>query len=225
MRHLKTAWSYSVLSMFEQCRKKYYHLKVNKDVKDSDSSFSVEGKEIHKAMFARVIKGVPLPLPIRHFEKFAGPFADSKGEKHGEMKLCLNNKFEPVAWFADDAWVRAVVDLLIIKGDTAIIVDWKTGKVRIDWTQLQLTAAIVSRLMPEIKNFKLVFVWLGAGKVSNSELTKADIKPIWSELIPRVLQIELAKATTDFPATSSGLCKFCPVTKCPENLKDMDSGH
>ena len=83
--------------MFEQCRKKYYHLKVTKDIKDSDSSFSTEGKEIHEAMFKRVINGVPLPLPIRQYEKIAARFADTEGEKHGEMKLCLNNKFEPKA--------------------------------------------------------------------------------------------------------------------------------
>jgi hypothetical protein len=212
---LKTAWSYSVLSMFEQCKKKFYHIKVQKDAKDSNSSFSNEGKEIHDAMFKRVIKGVPLPLPIRHFEKWAKRFADTKGEKYGEMKMCLNNKFEPVDWFAPDAWVRAIVDLLIIRGDTAIIVDWKTGKKRIDWTQLQLTAAVLSRLMPEIKNFKLVFVWLKSSEVSSKELELADIKPIWMELLPRVKEIELAKKTTSFPATESGLCRYCPVSQCP----------
>lgn len=201
--------------MFEQCRKKYYHIKVAKDAKDANSSFSSEGKEIHDAMFKRVLKGVPLPLPIRHFEKWAAAFERRKGEKHGEMKLCLNNKFEPVAWFANDAWVRAIVDLLIVDGTTATIVDWKTGKVRIDWTQLQLTAAILSRLMPEIEKFNLVFVWLNAGKLSNESITKSEAKKVWLEMLPRVKELEIAKKTTDFPATQSGLCRYCPVSQCP----------
>ena len=211
----KTAWSYSVLSMFEQCRKKYFHLKVVKDIKDSDSSFSSEGKEIHDAMFQRVIKGTPLPLPIRHFEKWAAAFANRKGEKHGEMKLCLNNKFEPVAWFAPDAWVRAVVDLLIIDGSTATIVDWKTGKKRIDWTQLMLTAAIISQLMPEITKFNMVFVWLNSGEISHESIEKSAIRGVWQDILPRVKEIEIAKRTTDFPATESGLCGYCPVHTCP----------
>lgn len=211
----KTPWSFSVLTMFEQCRKKYYHLKVTKDVKDSDSSFSKEGKEVHDAMFKRVINGVPLPLPIRQYEKIAARFAGTKGEKHGEMKLCLNKKFEPVDWFASDAWVRAIVDLLIVRGDTAIIVDWKTGKKRVDWTQLKLTAAVLSRLMPEINNFKLVFVWLRNSDVSSESISKGEIRGLWTDLLPRVKAIELAKQTTEFPATESGLCRFCPVHSCP----------
>ena len=217
----QTAWSYSVLSMFEQCRKKYFHLKVVKDIKDSDSSFSSEGKEVHDAMFKRVIKGEPLPLPIRHFEKWASAFEKRKGEKHGEMKLCLNNKFEPVAWFAPDAWVRAVVDLLIVDGSTATIVDWKTGKKRIDWTQLMLTAAIVSQLMPEITKFNVVFVWLNSGEVSHESIEKSAIRGIWQDILPRVKEIELAKRTTDFPATESGLCRYCPVHTCP-HWQDRD---
>ena len=216
----KTPWSYSALSMYEQCPKKFYHLKVAKDVKDSDSSFSHEGKEVHDAMFQRVIKGVNLPLPIRHYEKWAAAFAKRPGEKHGEMKLCLNNKFEPVDWFAKDAWVRAVVDLLIIEGDTAVIVDWKTGKVRLDWTQLRLAAAVLSRLMPEIENFKMVFVWLRENKMHSETLTKGQIKGVWNELLPRVKSIELAKKTVEFPANESGLCRYCPVSSCPHNARD-----
>jgi hypothetical protein len=166
-------------------------------------------------MFKRVIKGTPLPLPIRHFEKWAAAFEKRKGEKHGEMKLCLNNKFEPVAWFAPDAWVRAVVDLRIVDGSTATIVDWKTGKKRIDWTQLMLTAAIVSQLMPEITKFNMVFVWLNSGEVSHESIEKSAIRGIWQDVLPRVKAIEIAKRTTDFPATESGLCRYCPVNTCP----------
>ena len=217
-----TPWSFSVLSLFEQCKKKYYHLKVAKDFKESDSSFSSEGKEVHDAMCKRVIKGVPLPLPIRHYEKWAAAFEKRPGEKHGEMKLCLNNKFEPVDWFAKDAWVRAIVDLLIIDGDTAVIVDWKTGKVRLDWTQLQLSAAVLSRLMPEIKNFKLFFVWLRESKMCGMSMEKSDMKGVWMELLPRVREIEEAKKTTEFPAKESGLCRYCCITSCPHYVERDD---
>lgn len=213
--NFKTPWSFSVLSMFEQCAKKYFHIKIQKDAKDSDSSFSHDGKAVHDAMFKRVIKGVALPLPMRIHEKWAAAFERRKGEKHGEMKLCLNGKFEPVDWFAKDAWVRAIVDLLIIDGDTATVVDWKTGKVRIDWTQLKLTVAILSRLMPEIKKFNMVFVWLKDSKISSESISKDDIKEVWMELLPRVKKIEEAKKTTTFTATDGPLCRYCPVHQCP----------
>ena len=222
MNIFKTAWSFSVLTTFETCPKKYYHLKIARDAKDGDSSAAHDGKVIHKAMFSRVLKGKALPLPLRQYEKMAARFADAKGEKHGEMQMCLNNKFEPVDWFAKDAWVRAIVDLLIVNGDTATIVDWKTGKKRIDFTQLKLSAAVLSRLMPEIKKFKLVFVWLRNSEVSLETIEKPGIRGVWTDLLPRVREIEIAKGTTSFPAKQSPLCRWCPVTQCPHWVESLD---
>lgn len=216
MNIFQTAWSFSVLSVFETCRKKYYHLKVLKDAKDGDSEAAREGKEVHVAMHKRVLQGVALPVPLRQHEKIAARFANAKGQKFGEMKMCLNNNFEPVDWFAKDAWVRAIVDLLIVNGDTATIIDWKTGKIKLDWTQLRLAAAVLARLMPEINNFKLVFVWLRDSKISTESITRSELKSVvWMDLLPRVKEIEIAKQTTDFPASESGLCGWCPVTQCP----------
>ena len=175
-------------------------------------------------MFKRVIKGKALPVPMRNHEKLAARFADAKGEKYGEMKMCLNSKFEPVDWFAKDAWVRAILDLLIVNGDTATLVDWKTGKKKLDFTQLQLSAAVLSRLMPEIKTFKLVFVWLRNSEVSLETMSADSIKKVWIDILPRVKEIEIAKQTTSFPAKESGLCGWCPVTQCPHWF-DKDSNN
>lgn len=214
------AWSFSVLDMFDVCRKKYYHLKVLKRgeegfFKDEDSDASRDGKYIHEVMHNRVLEGIPLPPQIRQHDKIAKRFADAKGDKYGEMKLALNKAFEPRDFFAKDVWVRAILDLLIVRGDTAILIDWKTGKKKERWSQLRLAAAILSRYMPEIEHFKLVFVWLKDQDFSQSEVGKEDMKAIWLEFLPRVALVEDAIRTTDFPATQSPLCAWCPVTTCP----------
>ena len=41
-------WSYSNLSLYQQCPKKYFHLKVAKDVKEPPSDALTFGNEIHK---------------------------------------------------------------------------------------------------------------------------------------------------------------------------------
>jgi hypothetical protein len=214
----KLAWSFSALSVFETCRKKFYHLKVAKDVKDGDSEAAAEGKAMHVALYEYVMKDKPLPIGMRPHQKTADSYKQ-KGAKcddiQGELKLCLNEKFEPVEWFAKDAWVRAMLDLLLVKGNTAILVDWKTGKQKDDFTQLELSAAILSRYMPEIEEFHLVFEWLRDKKRSSKKITKDDIKGVWLQLLPRVNEIEHARKTTDFPASPSGLCGWCPVSNCP----------
>jgi hypothetical protein len=209
------AWSFSALTRFENCPKQYYHLNVAKDFKDEDTEWSADGKIVHGGLYNRVLKNIKLPLPIRHMEPFAAKFATTEGEKHGEMKLALNRKFEPVDFFAPDAWVRSVVDLLIVRDSKAIIVDWKTGKVKDDFTQLLLTAGVLSRYMPEIDFFTLVYVWTKSRTVTRKTATLSKLTSMWNELLPRVGNIESSIRTTTFPAKPSGLCRYCPVRSCP----------
>ncbi|NJN35839.1 MAG: PD-(D/E)XK nuclease family protein, partial [Nitrospiraceae bacterium] len=154
------AWSYSALTRFESCPKQYWHLNVEKDFKDVGSEFSAEGTLIHDALHKRVIKGQPLPIEMRHFETMAKRFAETPGEKKGEMKLALNRKMEPVDYFAHDVYLRVIIDLLVVRNDWALLVDWKTGKVKDDFTQMGLCAAVLSRWMPELKKIQTAY-WLG----------------------------------------------------------------
>lgn len=211
------AWSFSGNSMHDLCPKKYFHIRVAKDFKDEDSAESDEGKIIHKVLHRRVIDGVALPLQQRHFEAMVAPFAATKCEKAGEIKLCLNRKFEPVDYFARDAYCRSIIDLLMLPRKThAIIVDWKTGKVKDDFEQIELAAAMLDCLMPELLTFELVFGWVRHRKFTRKSITKADLPAIWKRNLDKANAIEQATLTTNFPAKKSGLCKgYCPVSTCP----------
>lgn len=209
------SWSFSALTRFENCPKQYYHINVTKDFKDEDSQWAADGKVIHDGFYNRIIKGTPFPIPIRFLEPIAKPFVDAEGEKHGEMKLTINKKFEPVDWFANDAWLRVVIDLLIVRGSKAILVDWKTGKVKDDFTQMRLCAAVLQQYMPELDFFTLVYVWTSHKQVTKKTATLSMNRNLWNELLPRVSKIEDAIRETTFPARPSGLCKWCPVRTCP----------
>lgn len=219
------AFSFSALTMYEQCPKKYFHIYVAKDAKDEDSSWAQDGKDIHEAMKARVMKGTPLPLPMRHMEVIAKRFADIPGEKHAEMKLAINRKFEPVDYFAPDVYVRVVIDLAIIQPlnateKKALVIDWKTGKVKPDEiTQNALNCAVLSRWMPEVGLFKPLYVWLAAKTITPNPPKTFTLSmfqnKVWNDILPRANAIEEARKTTDFPAKESKLCAYCPVRQCP----------
>lgn len=211
------AFSFSVVDMYRSCAKKYYHLKVAKDFKDSDSSFSADGKAIHEALLTRVIDGTPLPLPMRYMEPIAAKFANTDGVKSGEIQLALNRQFEPCAWFDKDCYVRAIIDLLIIKGNKATIIDWKTGKVRPKPDQLKLAAAVLSQQMPEIEHFTCAFVWVNHKEVTPLTLRKENMADVWADWIEAADEMEDAIKITAFPASPSYLCRWCPVTSCPHN--------
>lgn len=209
------AWSFSALTRYENCPKQYYHISVAKDVKDEDSDFSASGKEIHTALYRRVVHGQLLPLNYRYLESTAVKFVGLPGETSGELKFAMARNFSPVEYFANTVFVRVVVDLLNVRGSQALVVDYKTGKVQPGFTQLELTAAVLSTHLPEIETFKLVYVWLKDRKVTTRSILKSDLVGVWNGLLPRVAKIESALKTTDFAAKPSGLCRYCPVTLCP----------
>jgi hypothetical protein len=209
------AWSYSALTRYENCPRQYYEINATKQVKDEDSEFSASGKEIHQALHARVCKGQLLPLNYRYLEKTAAKFVGWPGTTSGELRFAMARDFTPVDYFAPTVFVRVVVDLLIINGSKGLILDWKTGKPQPGFTQLELTAGVLSTHLPELETFELHYEWLKDGTKSHKKLVKQDLVGVWNTFLPRVAKIEAALKTTDFPAKPSGLCRYCPVKSCP----------
>jgi hypothetical protein len=105
-----------------------------------------------------------------------------------------------------------------INEDRCIIVDWKFGKRKEDFTQLRLFVAFVSIFQPQIKHFTVGFYWANQRKFTWLKVERSEVIEVWNELLPRIARLEHAIQTTDFPATESGLCKnYCPVFSCPHN--------
>jgi RecB family exonuclease len=211
------AWSYSALEQFENCPKQYYHLRVLKDIKEEKSEHMTYGNEVHLALFERVVNGKPLPLRFRHLEAMADKLANTSGEKHGELRLALSADFEPREFFDSDVFVRSIIDLLVIRKRRAIILDYKTGKMKDDFTQLKLSAAVLSKFMPELETFDVGYVWLKDRKITQVTLKLDDFSALWADLLSRVRGIQAALSTTSFQARPSPLCKWCPVASCPHH--------
>jgi hypothetical protein len=216
------AWSWSTLDMYDTCPKKLYHVKIIKDAKDEDSEFAAEGKAIHTALYERCVKGVALPLAMRPFERVVAPYAKLPGEKHGELKLALDAQLQPVDFFARTAWCRSIVDFLVVNKNRALLVDWKTGKPKDGFDQLKLSAAVMSRYMPEIEHFTVAYVWVKHADVKPSVTTldKRHMRDVWTDCYEKVREIETAIKTTTFPAQDGPLCKWCPVRQCPHNRQE-----
>jgi len=212
------AWSYSRLNNFETCPKKFYHLSVSKDVKEAESENMRYGKAAHKAIELRIGKGKKLPLQFQHLEPIIAKFADASGTIMVEQQLALNQKFQPTGWFDNDVWVRAVIDYAVVSGSTALVVDWKTGKISDDFTQQKLAAAIFMIFHPEVKTINCMFYWLKDKKPTVQALNRSDMKHVWAPMLRRVMAYTQAHEQSNFPPRPSGLCKkYCPVTACPHH--------
>ncbi len=178
------------------------------------------GKLVHKALEKRVGKNVPLPANLAHLEKYAKRLADSDGEKLTEMQLAIDSSFNPCSWFGKQTWCRAILDLAIIKGTHAIVFDYKTGKISDDFTQLRLAGVMLMLHKLEIQTVDLGYLWTKDKKLTRdgTQLTRAGIKGVISDFMPRIKKYEEAHRKEEFPARPGFLCrKYCPVKKCPHN--------
>lgn len=210
------AWSYSSLTAFETCPKRYYLTKVSKQVPEGQTAAMTWGNEVHKALEYRLVKGAPLPENMKQFEPIAATVAAraTGGKLEAEQKMALTKDFRPTTWFAKDVWVRGITDFTIGKGDKVFIGDWKTGNPTPESAQLKLTAAMTMHHKPYVNTVINAFVWLKTGGVTKETFTREDIPEIWQEFTPRVARMEHALETEKFPARPSGLCKsWCPVGK------------
>jgi hypothetical protein len=212
----KFAWSYSALTGYETCPKQHYHLKVAKDVREAPSKAMLEGQKVHAAFEQRVRDKKPLPGNLSQHEPLCKRFDKTSGSVSVELKLALNQSLEPTEFFARDAWLRGVLDVMVTKGKVAKVFDYKTGKRKPDSEQLKLFAAIVFAAYDHIEIVDTSFLWLNTREVDSARFQRdPDENIIWREFEPRVQSMSDAYDSGHFPARPSGLCRgWCPVKTC-----------
>ena len=165
-----TAWSYSSIKTFEQCPKKYYHLKVAKDVKDEPGEAADYGTAVHLAAEEYIKEGKPIPEKFAYIRPIVERLAAIPGEKHAELKLGVrydNGSYHPCGFFDKDVWWRGIADLLVVNGSKAWCIDYKTGKSAryADTKQLDLLAGAVFTHFPEVQKVKSSLIFVVSGEL------------------------------------------------------------
>jgi uncharacterized protein Usg len=212
------SWSYSRLKNFESCPLKYKTVDIDKLHVEKSQELD-RGGQLHEAMYQRVANGTKLPVPYSYMERWAKRLTmdlHPMQETYCELKLALNDDYQPTAFMGHDVWCRARIDYLKIIPRQAHVVDYKTGKPRLDDTQLALSAAMVMCHYPEVDQVRTEYLWTEYGDTSHKIYQRNELSQIWDELLPRVFQLEEAHKHDQFPAVPNGLCaKYCPVNTCP----------
>lgn len=212
------AWSYSRLKNFEACPAKHYAVDLTKKFKEEESDQLLWGNIVHAALAKRCGQGIRLPKSMEMYEPFVQRVLTPQGNILVENDMALTKDFAACGYFDPPVWFRAKVDLIKIVGPVALIVDWKTGKVLEDSSQLALSAACVFAKFPEIKAVRSEYVWLKENATTHETFRPKDMPAMWRELWPRIQALEHAHNTTTYQAKQSGLCKnYCPVRSCPHN--------
>ena len=217
------AWSYSRMKGFETCPKQYYHVNVLKEYPFEETTATRYGNEFHKAAELYIKEGQPLPGKFAAFEPMMQALRDRPGDKHCELKLGMTEDLKPCSFFAKDVWFRGIVDLLILDGDRAFIVDYKTGKSAkyADPDQLELMALVVFAHYPQVKLANAGLVFVVADSFVKEAYEEASRQERWARWFARYAAFEKAHETEVFNPRPSGLCRaHCPVVDCAHNGKN-----
>ena len=209
-------WSYSALTSFETCPKRYFHIKVAKDIVDAPGEAALWGSLVHKHLEDRLALGTSLPVSIEKYESLIAPIIRNSGKLLVEQQMAVDQELNPVVWESDTAWCRGIVDVGLIStgGRLALLLDWKTGRRKFESDQLKLFAALAFAHFPQLQTVQTGFVWLKENIVDNQMFTRQDIAAIWAGFAPRIERLHRAYKTTDFKPKPSGLCRnFCPVPR------------
>lgn len=219
---MNTRWSYSSLKLFEQCPRKYYHLRVVKDVKESETEAMTYGTRFHEAAEFYIKENTPLP----EYFTFAKPVLDNlkqlQGEKLCEYEMGVTEALEPCAFDAPDVWFRGIADLLVIDRERgeARIVDYKTGKSAkyADPDQLELMALCVFKHFPEIKKVKSGLLFVVCNAFVKSKHNVEQQKVLWDKWVSKHNRLKVAMQSDVWNPKPSGLCRaHCVVTSCSHN--------
>jgi CRISPR/Cas system-associated exonuclease Cas4 (RecB family) len=220
MTYSVSPWSFSKIKAFEQCPKQFYHMKIAKDYIEKETEAMLYGTLFHEAAENFVKDDTPIPEKFKYAESALTNLKNKPGKKLCEYKLGLTEDLEPCGFFDENVWFRGIADLIILDGDTAWVVDYKTGKSAryADKGQLELMALATFKHFPEIKKVKagLLFVIAKTLVKDSYEDTVAPI--LWKKWLSDYARMEKALETNTWNPRPSGLCRqHCAVIDCPHN--------
>jgi RecB family exonuclease len=208
---MQLSHSYSAITLFENCPLRYYRQRIKKDVVDEGGEASKYGERIHTFLENR-LKGSGLEPEAAQYEPLCQSVEKlaAHGELYVEKELVLTENLTPTGWWDTDAWLRSKLDVLVIIGTTAVVMDWKTGKRKTDQFQMQMFAAQVLKHYPEVQTVMTSLVWLKTMEMDTEKYNRVDINPLWAEIMKRIQRIHDAYKHANWPARPSGLCRYCP---------------
>jgi len=215
---LKIKWSHSSLKDFEGCARRYHEVKILKKYPFQETEQIKYGKELHKAAEDYVRDGTPIPEQFKFMVPIMEALMRKNGRKFPEHEMALTESLRPCDFNAEDMWVRGIADLLIIDGDHAFIIDYKTGGTKYpDPKQLRLMSLMTFAHYPEIKKVKAGLLFVAHNYFIPEEYKREDMDKSWGLFTGVLSRLDNSFDTNTWQPNPTPLCKFCPVKSCEFN--------
>lgn len=205
-------WSYSALDQFRKCPYKFYRQYLVRDQPYIETPERKRGNDIHAAFARTIATGVPLPDNMRQWAPFVKPL--EKAGALSEIKLGITSEGKPTGFWDKNAWGRGTADVVLVRGDTAFIPDWKhVNKAREEPFELEVLAVLVHARNPHLKKIKGQYAWLRENRMGEMH-DLSDTTRTWNTIREIVAEINVLQKTLAFEKHRSPLCGWCPIREC-----------
>lgn len=174
----------------------------------------MHGNQVHSALEKAVAGKLALEEKYSLYQPIVDKLRAAPGQKFLEYKFALTKTLQPCGYWDDGVWVRGVIDVGIVRNDLAIVLDYKTGKRKVDLDQLRLFTLAGLSLWPHVDRVKTGYIWLQSSSMDQETFPRESKVEIHQDFAARVHRMELSEKNADWPPRPSGLCKnYCPVGK------------
>ena len=211
---MKFTWSFSSLKDYINCPRQYHEVKVLKRFQKFPTPQMTYGNEVHKALEDYVGEGKPLAKNYERFKKVLDTLVEIPGTKYPEYKMALDINRQPCE-YGKGYWVRGIADLIIIDGETAFIVDYKTGSNKYpDPKQLKLMALMVFAHFPNVQLVKAGLLFVMHESFTSEEYERSSAESLWKYFDPDLERLKISYENDQWQANPTPLCGWCPVNTC-----------
>ena len=211
--------SFSRIDAFRGCPKKFFELNIKKSVPFKQSESMRAGEHVHKLLEHAVTHNAPLPPGYTQFAPMVDVIRKAPGETFTEMRLTIDRNGAPCGYNDwDRAYIRAVVDVMKVRGDVAWAGDYKTGKRTFDELQLKITAGAIFNHLPDVNTVATSYIFTQETSIDKPTIyRRSDLAQIWYEPLDWMNQIQEANRTNTWPAKPKKhgppFCAWCAVNK------------
>lgn len=206
--------SFSAVKTFESCPRKYYQVNILKAYPHEDTDATLYGKEVHTACEEYIRDGKPLGGHVR-FKAILDKLNAYPGDKYCELEMAINKDGQAVPFDSDERMYRGIADLVIVDGDKARVIDYKTGSAKYpDPAQLELMAAMVFAKFPAVLKVSGALLFLLHNVLVKREYTRDQFTTILKQWQSKRAIIMACAETETWNPNPSGLCSWCPHKSC-----------
>jgi hypothetical protein len=185
-----------------------------------ETEATLYGSEFHKVAEDFIAIDAPIPKKFGYAEKALTSLKNRQGQKLCEEKLGVTEDLQPCGFYDKRVWFRGIADLIILDGDHAAVVDYKTGRSAkyADKGQLELMALSVFAHYPQVTKIKAALFFVVSKDLVKDTYMEYDGAKLWRKWLGKYNQMKVAADNDVWNARPSGLCRrHCPIVECVHN--------